>query len=89
MRCPDEISGVEGCICHPPLPYVFFSPPPIFLSLSLPLSLFSYDLVRHLQGLINSHLSPLLTRKLGSLSLEGDGHVAAALLTEDLLASAQ
>ena len=61
-----------------------------FPSLSLPLSCcLSYELVRQLQALVSSQLSPLVTRRLRGLSLEGDGHSSAAQLTEDILASAQ
>lgn len=77
--------GYEWCDFPLPLPpsLPFPLPPP---SSPLPLS---YDLVRHVQDVLSSQLSPLLTRRLGSVCLEGDGHTSAAHLTEEILSSPQ
>lgn len=50
----------------------------------------SNELVRQLQSLISSQLSPLVTRRLAGARLEGDDcHSTAALVTEEVLDSHQ
>ena len=58
--------------------------------LPLLLLLCSYELVRQLQFLISSHLSPMVTRRVGGARLERENfHYTAAVITEDVLESNQ
>ncbi|CAI8013095.1 Protein broad-minded [Geodia barretti] len=53
-------------------------------------SFYCYELVRQLQSLISSHLSPMVTRRVGGARLERENfHYTAAVITEDILESNQ